>query len=144
MFDGQGVDTSAIKERSKKKKQEEKNKREEVENVSAWKRFVNFFSHDRTRFAVGVILMILGVYLLITFLSYVLFSGGADQGKVYGGSIGQNAGEIVNMTEQNMKSAVDPAEAAPVVKNLGGSIGAATAEFFIKNGVGFAAFIIVL
>ena len=143
MYVEQGVDTSAIKERSKKK-QEEKKKREEVENVSAWKRFVNFFSHDRTRFAIGVILMILGVYLLITFLSFVLFSGGADQGKVYGGSIGQNAGEIVNMTEQNMKSAVDPAEAAPVVKNLGGSIGASTAEFFIRNGVGYAAFIIVL
>ena len=143
MFEEQGVDTSAIKERSRKKQEEKNKRRKEVENLPAWKRFVNFFSHDRTRFAIGVILMILGVYLLITFLSFVLFSGGADQGKVYDSSFVQNAGEIVNMTEQNMKSAVDPAEATPV-KNVGGSIGAATAEFFIKNGVGYAAFIIVL
>ncbi len=143
LFEEHGVDTSAIKERSKKK-QEEKNKREEVENVSAWKRFINFFSHDRTRFAMGVILMILGVYLLITFLSFMLFSGGADQGKVYDASVTQNAREMVKMTEQQMKAQVDPAEATPVVKNLGGSIGAATAEFFIRNGVGYAAFIIVI
>ncbi len=135
------VDTSAIKERSKKK-QEEKNKRQEIEEVSAWRRFLNFFSHDRTRLAGGVILMILGVYLLITFLSFVLFSGGADQGKVYNGNVINNA--KVEMTEQQMKTAIDPAEATPKVKNLGGSIGAATAEFFIKNGVGYAAFIIVV
>ena len=48
------------------------------------------------------------------------------------------------MTEQQMKTAVDPAEATPKVKNWGGSIGAATAEFFVRNGVGYAAFIIVL
>ena len=143
MFDGQGVDTSAIKERSRKKQEEKNKQRKDVENLPAWKRFINFFRYGRTRIAFGVILMILGVYFLITFLSFVLFSGGADQGKVYDGSFVQNAGEIVNMTEQNMKSAVDPAEATPV-KNVGGSIGAATAEFFIKNGVGYAAFIIVL
>ena len=141
MFEEQGVDTSAIKERSRKK-QDEKNKRQEVEDLPAWRRFLNFFSHDRTRLAGGVILMILGVYLLITFLSFVLFSGGADQGKVYNGNVINNA--KVEMTEQQMKSAVDPAEATTSVKNLGGSIGAATAEFFIKNGVGYAAFIIVV
>ena len=143
MFEEHGVDTSAVKQRSRKKL-EEKKKREEIEDLPAWKRFLNFFSQERSRMAWGVILMIIGVYLLITFLSFVLYSGGADQGKVYGGSAVQNAGEIVHMTEQNMKSAVDPSEATPVVKNLGGSIGAATAEFFMKNGVGYAAFIIVI
>ena len=143
MFEDQGVDTSAIKERSRRKK-EERNKRLEVEEISSGNRFLNFFRNGRTRLAGGVILIILGAYFLVTFLSFVLFSGGADQGKVYGGSAVHNASEIVRMTEQGMKSAVDPAEATPVVKNLGGSIGAATAEFFMKNGVGYAAFIIVL
>jgi len=140
MFDEHGVDTSAIKERSKK--QDEKNKKQETEDLPLWKRFINFFRNGRTQFAGGVILLILGVYFLITFLSFVLFSGGADQGKVNNYSSIENARVVV--TEKNMKSMVDPSEATPTVKNLGGSIGAATAEFFVRNGVGYAAFIIVL
>ena len=131
------VDTSAIKERSKRK-QEEKNKRQEVEDVSAWKRFINFFRNGRTRFAIGVILLILGVYLLITFLDYVLGSGGGDQGRVVHNTIIENAQAKVE------ESAAKPENFTPAVQNLGGSIGATTAQFFIGDGVGIAAFIIVI
>ncbi len=125
-YDEFGVDTSAIK----KKNRELNGKREEQQqNLSAWKRFLNFFRNGRTKFAFGVVLMILGVYFLVTFLSFVLFSGGGDQGKVNNNSILVNA---------------DPANAPQAVDNLGGAIGAATAQFFISDGVGLAAFILVV
>ena len=128
-IDEYGVDTSAITEREKKKRQAQNKHQEEQENLPAWKRFLNFFKNGRTQFAFGVVLMILGVYFLVTFLSFVLFAGGNDQGKVNNNPI------IVN---------ADPANATQAVDNLGGSIGAATAQFFISDGVGLAAFIIVV
>lgn len=127
MFEDIGVDTSAIKARTKKR--EENDKRKEEQQLSAWTRFLNFFKNGRTRLAMGVVLMLVGVYLLITFLSFVLSAGGNDQGKVNNNTILQNA---------------DPATVSAHVDNLGGSIGAATAQFFVAHGVGLAAFIIVL
>ncbi len=124
-----GVDTSAIKEREKKKRQAQAKDTGEQEQLSVWKRFLNFFRNGRTRIAFGVMLMMMGVYFLITFLSFVLFAGGNDQGKVNHNTIVVNA---------------DPANATHAVDNLGGSVGAATAQFFISDGVGLAAFIIVV
>ena len=126
-----GVDTSAIKEREKKKRQKQARdtREEDQEQLSVWKRFLNFFKNGRTHFAMGVILMILGVYFLVTFLSFVLFAGGSDQSKVNNNTIIENA---------------DPANVTKAVDNLGGSIGASTAQFFIADGVGLAAFIIVV
>ena len=129
IYDEYGVDTSAIKAREKKKRQAQEKREEEQVNLSAWRRFLNFFKNGRTQFAFGVVLMILGVYFLVTFLSFVLFAGGNDQGKVNNNPI------IVN---------ADPANPTKAVDNLGGSIGAATAQFFISDGVGLAAFIIVV
>ena len=123
------VDTSAMKEREIKKRRAQEKQSAEMENLSAWKRFLNFFRNGRTRFAMGVILLILGVYFLITFLSFMLFSGGNDQGKVNNNTVIENA---------------DPANITKTVDNLGGSIGAATAQFFVSDGVGLAAFIIVI
>lgn len=129
IYDEYGVDTSAIKEREKKKRQKQEKQARDEEKPSAWRRFVNFFTNGRTRLALGVILLILGVYFLITFLSFVLFSGGSDQSSVNTKTIIENA---------------DPANVTTGVDNLGGAIGAATAQFFIKDGVGLAAFIIVI
>lgn len=124
-----GVDISAIKEREKKKRQSLGQRADASQDLPVWKRFVNFFTHGRTRFAFGVVLLIMGVYFLVTFLSFVLFAGGSDQGKVNNNSILVNA---------------DPANATQAVANPGGAIGAATAQFFIADGVGLAAFIIVV
>jgi len=129
IYDEYGVDTSAIKERVKKKRQANEKQAEAQERLSVWKRFLNFFRNGRTHFAMGVILLILGVYFLVTFLSFVLFSGGNDQGRVNNNTIIENA---------------DPANVTKAVDNLGGSIGAATAQFFISDGVGLAAFVIVI
>ena len=129
IYDEYGVDTSAMKEREKKKRQKQEKQTRDEETPSAWRRFINFFTNGRTRFAIGVILLILGVYFLITFLSFILFSGGGDQSSVNSNTIIENA---------------DPANTTKGVDNLGGSIGAATAQFFVKDGVGLAAFIIVV
>ena len=129
IYDEYGVDTSAMKEREKKKRQKQEKQARDEETPSAWRRFINFFTNGRTRFAIGVILLILGVYFLITFLSFILFSGGGDQSSVNSNTIIENA---------------DPANTTKGVDNLGGSIGAATAQFFVKDGVGLAAFIIVV
>ena len=129
LYDEPGVDTTAIKERVKKKRQVHQPSDDPDGELSTWKRFLNFFRHGRTHFAMGVILVMLGVYFLVTFLSFVLFAGGNDQGKVNNNTILENA------NPENVSRAVD---------NLGGSIGAATAQFFIADGVGLAAFIIVV
>ena len=129
IFDDYGVDTSAIIARENRKRGLSDKKDTQQVPESLWKRFLNFFRNGRTRIAFGVVLMILGVYFLVTFLSFVLFAGGSDQGKVTNNSILVNA---------------DPANAPQAVDNLGGAIGAATAQFFISDGVGLAAFIIVL
>lgn len=129
IYDEYGVDTSAIQEREKKKRQKQEKQVRDEEKPSAWRRFINFFTNGRTRFAMGVVLLILGVYFLITFLSFILFSGGSDQGSVNNNTIIENA---------------DPANTTKNVDNLGGSIGAATAQFFVSDGVGLAAFIIVV
>ena len=129
LYDGLGVDTSAIKEREKKKRQAQEKNVDDGTKPSAWKRFLNFFSSGRTRFAMGIVLVILGVYFLVTFLSFVLFAGGSDQGKVEHYSVIENA---------------DPANVTKAVDNLGGAIGATTAQYIIGYGVGLAAFIIVV
>ena len=129
LYDGYGVDTSAIKEREKKERQAKEKKADDSTNLSAWKRFLNFFSICRTRFAMGIVLVILGVYFLITFLSFVLFAGESDQSEVEYYSVIENA---------------DRANVTKAVDNLGGAIGATTAQYIIGYGVGLAAFIIVV
>ena len=91
IYDEYGVDTSAMKEREKKKRQKQEKQARDEETPSAWRRFINFFTNGRTRFAIGVILLILGVYFLITFLSFILFSGGGDQSSVNSNTIIENA-----------------------------------------------------
>lgn len=120
------VDISAIKETEEKKRREKENQLKEAENLSAWKRISLFFNHSRTKFVLGVALMLLGVYLLITFLSFILSTGGVDQNRVKSYDVIENARQ------------------SGVIENMGGSVGASIANFFIADGVGLAAFILVL
>ncbi len=120
------VDTSGIKAREEKKRREKERKAQEASNLSVWQRITLFFNNGRTKFVAGVALMLLGVYFLITFLSFMLSSGGVDQNRVL------QHGPIEN------------ARQAEAVTNAGGSIGAQTAQFFIADGVGVAAFILVI
>lgn len=93
--------------------------------LTRWQRFVAFFRNGRTRLAIGVIMLLMGVYLLISFLSYFISAGAADQNRVLSHTISENA------------------EAPAQIQNAGAAVGAGISEFFISDGVGIAAFFIV-
>lgn len=80
---------------------------------------------DTLRFILGFILFLLGVYLFMALLSF-LISGGADQSLVEHAS--PKTLERVNNG----------------VKNIAGPLGARMAEYLINDGFGFASFLILI
>lgn len=108
------------------KKAEAQKQAEAQKNKTRWQRFVEFFKNGRTRFAVGIILLLLGVYLLLSFMSFFLYSGMADQSQV------EANGVLVNAQQPDKMS------------NWGAAVGAALSQFLVADGVGVAAFILVI
>ena len=106
-------------------KVKDNNKQKHDEKVSKLGRIKAFFSHERTRLAIGVILILLGLFLLVSFISF-LFNGAADQSRVQNYSVIENA------------------HVAKEIKNTGAAFGAFSSEALIASGVGLAAFIIVV
>ena len=99
---------------------------EEMKNKTRWQRFADFFKNGRTRFALGIILLLLGVYLLLSFMSFFLYSGMADQNQVAANGV------LVNAQQPDQMS------------NWGAAVGASLSQFLIADGVGVAAFILVI
>ena len=99
---------------------------EELKNKTRWQRFADFFKNGRTRFALGIILLLLGVYLLLSFMSFFLYSGMADQNQVAANGV------LVNAQQPDQMS------------NWGAAVGASLSQFLIADGVGVAAFILVI
>ena len=108
------------------KKAEAQKQAEAQKNMTRWQRFAEFFKNGRTRFALGIILLLLGVYLLLSFMSFFLYSGMADQNQVASNGVLVNAQQPENMS------------------NWGAAVGASLSQFFIADGVGVAAFILVI
>ena len=98
----------------------------EKENDIKWKRFKAFFQNGRLRFATGIIMLLTGIYLLISFLSFFLSAGMSDQNRITNYSMIENA------------------QVPDQIRNAGAAMGAALSDFFISSGVGVAAFIIVV
>ena len=96
------------------------------ENLTKWKRFKAFFQNGRLRFATGIIMLLTGIYLLISFLSFFLSAGMSDQNRITNYSMIENA------------------QVPDQIRNAGAALGAALSDFFISSGVGVAAFIIVV
>ena len=115
-------DISSVKESENYKREEAAKK----ENESARQRFVNFFTNGRTRFALGIIFLLFGIYLLIAFLSFIFGAGAQDQNR--------------ELYYSAMENARNPEQ----IHNAVGALGAKVSQFFIADGFGFAAFIIVL
>ena len=115
-------DISSVKESENYKREEAAKK----ENESAWQRFVNFFTNGRTRFALGIIFLLFGIYLLIAFLSFIFGAGAQDQNR--------------ELYYSAMENARNPEQ----IHNAVGALGAKVSQFFIADGFGFAAFIVVL
>ena len=119
-------DLTGVKESEEFKTAQAQKQAEEQKNMTKWQRFAEFFKNGRTRFAIGIILLLLGVYLLLSFMSFLLYSGIADQSQV------ASNGVLVNAQNPDKMS------------NWGAAVGASLAQFFIADGVGVAAFILVI
>ncbi len=119
-------DLTGVKESDEFKNAQAQKQAEEQKKLTKWQRFSEFFKNGRTRFAVGIILLLLGVYLLLSFMSFLLYSGMADQSQV------ASNGVLVN------------AQTPDKMSNWGAAVGAALSQFFIADGVGVAAFILVI
>lgn len=119
-------DLTGVKESDEFKNAQAQKQAEEQKNLTKWQRFTEFFKNGRTRFAVGIILLLLGVYLLLSFMSFLLYSGMADQSQV------ASNGVLVNAQNPDKMS------------NWGAAVGASLSQFFIADGVGVAAFILVI
>ncbi len=99
---------------------------EEVQNMTRWERVKHFFAGERQRLAWGVIILVTGFYLLITFLSFFFHAGQADQNRV---------------TDYTM---IENAKSPGEISNLGAAVGASASNFLIVDGVGLAALIVVV
>ena len=95
------------------------------EHVTKWQRFTAFFQNGQFRLGAGCVMLLTGIYLLISFLSYFLSAGMSDQNRIANYSMIENA------------------QVPDQIRNAGAAVGASLSDFFISSGVGVAAFIIV-
>lgn len=121
-----GVDISNAKEEQGYKQAKAAEQAEKEQNVSKWKRFLNFFRNGRTRFFIGIVLLFAGIYLLVSFLSFFIDAGVSDQNRVANYSVFENA------------------KSPGTIENAGAAVGALVSDFLIPGGVGIAAFIVVV
>ena len=119
-------DISAIKESNDYIRSQEVNQAIDNDQQSKWQRFIAFFQNGRMRFATGIIMLMTGIYLLISFLSYFMSAGMSDQDRITNYSMIENA----QVPEQ--------------IRNAGAAMGATLSDFFISSGVGVACFVIVV
>ena len=94
--------------------------------TTKWQRYTAFFKNGNFKFGLGIVMLFLAIYLLISFLSFFLSSGMSDQDRIANYSMIENA----RVPDQ--------------IRNTGAAMGASLSEFCISSGVGVAAFIIVL
>ena len=129
MSDNQGYfgpDISGVQKSEDYRRAREVEEAIDKENVTKWQRFLAFFQNGRLRFATGIILLLTGIYLLISFLSFFLSAGMSDQNRIANYSMIENA------------------QVPDQIRNAGAAAGASISDFFISSGVGVAAFIIVV
>ena len=127
--DNQGFfnpDISGVKKSEDYRKSREVEEAIDNENVTKWQRFKAFFQNGRIKVGMGIIMLFIAIYLLISFLSFFIAAGMSDQNRVANYSMIENA----QMPEK--------------IRNAGAAVGASLSDFLIANGVGVAAFIIVI
>ena len=121
-----GPDISSVKDSEDYLRRMEVEEAIDKENVTKWQRFLAFFQNGQFRLGAGCVLLLTGIYLLISFLSYFLSAGMSDQNRITNYSMIENA------------------QVPDQIRNAGAAVGASLSDFFIANGVGVAAFIIVV
>ena len=118
-------DTSGLTESAEYKRKKEQEDRVKASRVTVWQRISGFFANRRTHIAFGVAMMLIGIYFLLVFMSY-LAVGAADQSRV------ENYDLISNATESSQ------------IGNAGAALGASVAEALVAQGFGLGAFVIVV
>ena len=121
-----GPDISGVQKSEDYRRSREVEEAIDNESVTRWQRFLAFFQNGRMRFVTGIILLLTGIYLLISFLSFFLSAGMSDQNRITNYSMIENA------------------QVPDQIRNAGAAAGASISDFFISGGVGVAAFIIVV
>lgn len=94
-------------------------------DLTLWQRLKAFFGLKQTKKVVGVVFLLTGIFLLFSFISF-FFSGDVDQNVVHNNTVIENARH------------------PGVVQNFGAALGAKISDFFIADGVGIAAFFVVI
>jgi len=121
-----GVDITGARENEEYKRQVAAQQRRDQQSLTLGQRIKHFFKNDRTRIGMGVILIVLGVGLLLAFVSFLMGAGMSDQSQVAS------------------KTITEMAKNPDAIDNSGKALGATVSNFLISEGVGLAAFIIVI
>lgn len=103
------------------KKSKPKNKKE---TISLFKKLKSFLSGEKFRYTLGVLLFVLGVYLLVAFISFLIY-GAADQSKL----------------DISWRALIKNSEIK--VQNKAGKTGAWLSESIINRGFGLSSFFFV-
>ena len=119
-------DISGVKKSDDYLRRQEVEQAIDNEHVTWWQRFTAFFRKDNFKLGVGIALMLTGIYLLLSFMSFFMSAGMSDQDRV------------------TNYSTIDNAQVPDQIRNTGAAVGASASDFLISSGVGVAAFIIVI
>ena len=120
------ADTKPVGDATKKNNiEDDKKKQSTPSKRSFFGKIGDFFDSGRTRFGIGLTLMLIGVYILIVVVSFFT-SGDVDQSKA------------LNSTP------VQLVESGENVSNLGAAFGARLSDDLVSKGIGVAAFVLVI
>ena len=106
---------------AKKKEDKKQHKNED----SFIRKVINFFKDERTHFVVGLLFVMFGVYLFISFMSF-FYTGDADQSK------------LENLSLAELSSVKND------IQNWTGALGAYLSNLFINQWVGVSSFVICI
>ena len=95
-----------------------------TKETSVFRKILGFFKGDKFRYTLGVFLLVFGVYLLVSFISF-LFTGNADHSKL-----------DISWKQLILNSEIK-------VENVAGKTGAFLGETIINRGFGLSSFIFV-
>ena len=119
-------DISGVQQSEDYLKKREAEQAIDKEKLTKWQRVKAFFQNGQFRLGMGCIMLLVGIYLLISFLSFFLSAGMSDQNRIANYSMIENA----RVPDQ--------------IRNAGAAAGASLSDFLISSGVDVAAFIIVV